>query len=138
MGSASAIWTCLGLFAAWSHCVRASIQPLYDRFAAAYVKNDVVTMLSILSPDYVLVNAVGTKVTRQDYEKTLIMRNMNRAEAADYTVKILEIKPIDNGALIHTRETYADRANHTHEYADRWSLVDGSWRLVETRTLKEN
>lgn len=138
MGTAVFVWIQIALLAAWPQSVRTQIQPLYDRFAGAYVKNDVVAMLSILSPDYVLVNAVGTKTTRHEYERTLVMRNMNRATTADYTVTILEVRPAQDGVLVHTRETYSDRANHTHEYSDRWRFSNGSWLLAETNTLKEN
>ena len=111
--------------------VRKAIQTQYDRWSAAYIKNDVPTLLSILSSDFTLQTGSGKTLTRQQYEAILNKRKPKTPEQMSYTLVIERFKIRGNMATLYTRETQSETdtaaqtqtappEKHIHEYLDRW------------------
>lgn len=115
---------------------RAAIQAQYDRFAKAYVKHDVKTMLAILSPSYKLTNEEGEVISYAEYKADLLARKKAKKKSQGYTVKIASLSLKGDTATARTRETTLSAGKpHVHLYRDVWLRTGKTWRLVSTRTL---
>jgi hypothetical protein len=115
----------------------AEVQQQYDRYAKAYVQNDVETMLSILAPEYKLVKEDGKVVDRAEYKKTLLLRRERNERTSAYTVSFRVISFRQGVLTVESREVQkgSDGANHAHVYRDRWRKMNGVWKLLSTRSL---
>ncbi len=115
---------------------RTAIQAQYDRFAKAYVRHDVKTMLAILSPTYKLTNEEGEVIDYAEYKADLLSRKKAKKKSQAYTVKIDSLTIKGNTATVHTKETtFSAGKAHVHLYRDVWQRTGKTWRLVSTRTL---
>ena len=128
--------------------VRKAIQTQYDRWCTAYIKNDVPTLLSLLSPDFTLQTGSGKTLTRQQYEAILNKRKPKTPEQMRYTLVIERFRVRGSIATLYTRETQSETdataqtqtttpEKHIHEYLDRWVKNGASWQLQFSQTLKE-
>jgi ketosteroid isomerase-like protein len=117
--------------------VRSEIQANYDRFAKAYVQNDVKTMLAIVSPDYTLVNEDKKLITLSEYKVQLEKRRKEGKKSQLYTVKIVSLKQNGNEVSIETMETVTSGpgAAKKHHYLDGWVRTPSGWRLISTETI---
>ncbi len=132
---ASLALACLPLLAPAQ--VRSAIQAQYDRFAKAYVANDVEAMLKILAPEYTLKNAEGEVKTRREYERTLRGRAARGRTTQLYKVRIVSLEVRGDRAEVRSHEVSSgkDGKEHVHVYQDTWRRVKGVWRLAATRSL---
>jgi len=115
----------------------AAIAKQYDRFATAYLANDVNVMLSILSPTYTLEDEAGTKTDYRAYRTQLERRRDQGVVSSAYTVHILSLERKGDTAILGTKEVTKGigGAEHVHRYRDIWKLEKGVWRLASTTTL---
>lgn len=115
----------------------AAIRKQYDRFAQAYVKNDVAVMVAILSPEYTLVDEHGKAVDFKTYRAQLQSRRDMNVVSSAYIVEILSLERKGDTATLATKEVTKGigGADHIHRYRDVWKLEKGVWRLVSTTTL---
>ncbi|HLO97340.1 MAG TPA: nuclear transport factor 2 family protein [Fimbriimonas sp.] len=116
---------------------KSDIQSQYDRFAKAYVKNDVSTMLSIVSPNYTLVNEEKKLITLAEYKVQLEKRRKAGKKNKAYTVTILSLKQRGNEVSVETMETITTGPGTTkkHHYLDGWVRTEAGWRLISTETI---
>lgn len=114
-----------------------AIEAQYTRYAKAYVKNDVKTMLAVLSPKYRLIDEEGNVTTYSEYKADLVARQKAKKKGQAYTVKIDSLTVKGNLATAKTRETSigSDGTAHVHIYQDIWVKNGQSWRLLTTKTL---
>jgi ketosteroid isomerase-like protein len=126
-------------FLAWAHASdsRQAIKLQYDRFAKAYVANDVETMLSVLAPDYRLIDASGRTVPRKEYEKTLRARRRKGTRTPTYEVTIRSFRQSGDRAEVTSEEVSLDAKGkrHVHRYNDSWRQSRGVWLLARSRSL---
>lgn len=115
---------------------RAAIQSQYDRFAKAYVKNDVPTMLKILRPKYVITNEQGVAKSYKEYRKQLEDRKKSGKTSQAYTVQIEKLTREGDTATVETSEvtTAKDGTETVHKYLDVWQKSGSKWQLVSTKT----
>jgi hypothetical protein len=127
---------------------RKAIKGQYDAWSAAYMKNDVDQLLSILSPDYTLKTATGSVITHSEYEVMLNMRKKRNTDTSVYSTEILRLTLHDDVAALLSRETSVTRqkndktgkmetVNHQHDYIDVWAFTGGKWLLKSTVTQRE-
>ncbi len=123
---------------------REAIQKQYDTYAAAYVKNDVKAMVKILTPDYKIFAADGTSRSLKEYRASLQRRRDTGGKVDRYFVKILKLKVKGSKAEIVSEETSvmlakdgSELSKSVHQYADSWFKSRGTWRLKQTKTIKE-
>lgn len=116
---------------------RAAIQAQYDRFAKAYVVNDAKAMLSILAPEYRLINESQNVTTRAAYAKRLWERQKSGVKNKAYTVEIQSLKVRGHRATVLTHEVTEgpDGERRVHKYRDVWRRTGGVWKLASTTTL---
>lgn len=116
---------------------RAAIQAQYDRFAKAYVKNDAKTLLSILAPDFVLINGEGVKISYRQYARQLREREKKGVPGSAYEVKIKSLQVKGSRATVLTNEVSVSKngEEHVHTYRDVWKKIKGQWRLASSTTL---
>jgi hypothetical protein len=114
-----------------------SIQSQYDRFAKAYVANDVKAMLGILSSTYTLTNEDGRTIDYKAYKAQLEERKERGLVSSAYTVQILSLDRKGDTATLATKEVTKGigGTEHVHRYRDVWKLEQGVWRLASTTTL---
>ncbi len=136
MRVASVLSCFLALIAVAHGQARAAIQNQYDRFAKAYVKNDVTTMLKILSPKYVITNEQGVAKSYKEYRKQLEDRKKSGKTSQAYTVQIEKLTRDGDTAMVETSEvtTAKDGTKTVHKYLDVWQKTGSKWRLLSTRT----
>lgn len=129
--------------------VRSDIDHQYKRWGRATVKNDVDTILSILSPDYTLHTYTGTTIPRKDYEASLRKRKASKKPATAYQTKIAKVTVEGKKALVISDETSAVvsvdpvtsrkvKLIHIHRYLDTWVRQSSKWRLQTTVTQVES
>lgn len=113
------------------------IQAQYDRYSEAYVKNDVDTLLSILTDDFVLTDGEGVIHSRADYRKELEERKEQGIKAASYKVQIENVVREGDAASVITREYSSSITEESvvHQYRDVWVLQDGEWKLKSSTTI---
>jgi len=128
--------------------VQKQIQAQYDAWSAAYMKNDVATLLAILTPDYSLKMSNGNTLTHDEYKVVLEQRKKKGQDTTQYATQILRVTLHGDVAAIWSRETMTMKGKnpdtgkpqdiqYQHDYIDVWSFVDGKWLLKGTSTLKE-
>jgi hypothetical protein len=119
------------------------IQQQYDRFAVAYVKNDVMSMLRVLDPSYEIVDIDGTIIPMAKYRTILEGRKQRGQKVAGYSVRIIKLSLSGQTATAMSEETSAAigaqnvKVIKVHQYEDTWAHHRGSWRLKRSKTLKE-
>ncbi|HWA84495.1 MAG TPA: nuclear transport factor 2 family protein, partial [Fimbriimonadaceae bacterium] len=128
--------------------VKKQIQAQYNVWSAAYMKNDVDTLLSILTPDYSIKASNGNLITHSEYEVILNQRKKKGYDATHYSTAILRVTLHGDIAAVWSRETstihgkspqtgkIAD-TQYQHDYVDVWDFVNGKWLLKSTATLHE-
>lgn len=130
---------------------RTALQKRYDQWSAAYLKNDVATLLRILSPDFSLKTGSGRVLTRPQYEVILRKRKPGTSLVTAYAtrVKRLELSRDGNTAMAYTTETTTEKSPpvpdgkkaapviHIHDYRDGWVRRNGQWLLRSSETLEE-
>lgn len=116
---------------------RSEIQAKYDRFASAYVKNDVDAMLSVLSRSYKITSESGSVKSYAQYRKQLVERRRAGRTAKAYRVEIATFEGQGNALNVLTREVTqeTDGTESAHYYRDRWRKEKGGWKLVATLGL---
>lgn len=128
--------------------IREELQKQYDRFAKAYVQNDVETLLSILAPDYTLKDSKGKTTTFAQYKDILKKRKADNKKTSAYKTILTDVKVKGETALATTMEkndTTEDDPNtgelrkvvHIHQYKDTWIRLKGGWRLKRTESAGE-
>ncbi len=117
---------------------QAEIQAQYDRYAEAYVENDVEAMLAILADDFILTDGQGVRHTRKEYEAELKERRESGQKASSYRVEIDSVVREGDAASVITREisTSISEPTAVHQYRDVWVQVDGVWKLKSTTTVE--
>ncbi len=115
----------------------AAIEKQYARFSKAYVKNDVKTMLAILSPEYTITDENGKTLDYKKYKAQLQERKDRGQVSSAYTVKIISLEVKDKVATVGTEEITKGigGVEHVHNYRDIWKKEKGVWRLASTTTL---
>ncbi len=123
---------------------QACIQHQYDRFAAAYIKNDVETMIDILTTDYRLQPSSKKTLNLAQYRSILEARRDRNDHVDRYTVLIRNFHKTHSGADVESEETAVinDRqgqplSTQIHRYADSWVKRGEAWKLRLSRTIEE-
>lgn len=121
--------------AAWGQ-TRAAIQKQYDKYAKAYVSNDVKTMLAILSPKYTLKDDEGKVLSFKDYKAQLLARQKAGRKSSAYVVRIDSLRIRGGQAIVMTSEISQEGATkNVHRYRDVWRKIGKVWKLETTSTL---
>jgi hypothetical protein len=118
--------------------VEQAIRGQYDRWSKAYAANDTATLLSILAPDFELVNAKGKVTSRAAYKRSLLGRPAG-TETVDYRTNVLRLQRRGNRYLVWTEEIVKrGQETHRHRYVDTWSKLKSKWLLSRSKTLSED
>lgn len=114
-----------------------AIQGQYERFAKAYVANDVNVMLAILSPSYTITDENGKTIDFKAYKAQLEQRRDRAQVSSAYTVEILSLERKGDTTTVGTKEITKGigGVEHVHRYRDIWKLQKGVWRLASTTTI---
>lgn len=128
---------------------QSQIESQYRRAAKATLTNDVDTLLSILTPDYVLLTYTGTLLDRKTYEASLRKRHSENQHPDTYKTRIVTIHALQKFAKVISEETSSKvsrdpltdrnlRVIQIHRYVDTWIKVGQTWQLKATATLEES
>lgn len=129
---------------------RREIQARYDQWSKAYMSQDVDTLLSMLAPDYMLVNAKKETTTLAQYSAYLrLKKRSGYKDPMKTSTAIRDLHLQDGNEDVDAVETMVLAATdpktrkpawclHRHLYLDVWHNDDGVWRLHATTTLKES
>lgn len=128
--------------------IQAGIQAQYNAWSAAYMKNEVETLLGMLSPEYTLTTADNRVIERPEYEATLNLRRRANSDTSSYSTQILKLTLDRDAVQVISRETsvshvkneksgVVETVNHMHDYLDRWIYLEGKWLLSSTVTQRE-
>lgn len=127
---------------------RNEIKVQYDAWSAAYMKNDVDKLLSILDPGYTLKAANGQVITHSEYAVMLNLRKKKGPDTTRHSTQILRLTLHDGVAAIFARETTTSKrfnpntkkeqtVDSQHDYVDAWVYSHGKWLLRSTVTQRE-
>lgn len=128
---------------------RAEIQRQYARWSVAARRNDVATIMKIISPDYTLTTASGTVITRKAYQLSLERRKLKASKVPVYTTHLAQLTEFEGKLIAISNEvnqsTITDPITnkritliHTHRYRDTWRKIATQWRLASTVTELES
>ena len=126
-----------------------TIQTQYNRWSAAYAKNDTATLLRILAPDFTLKTSKGTVLNRSTYKAILLKRASTPQEPVAYKTQIKRLLVSRYAATAYTVETVRENKAtggavrtaetiHIHQYRDKWVKRDSQWLLQFSETLAES
>jgi len=111
--------------------------------------NDVDTLLSILSPDYVLTNVQKEATSYKVYKAYLELRRKAPKETTVYKTRIKSLTLHGSLADVDSLEDMTTakpkpgsrtllKSVHTHEYLDVWKFDGKTWLLQSTKTVRES
>ena len=107
-----------------------SIAEQYRKWDAAYLSRDERLADDVLSKRFTLTTGSGTVRDKQTYLVTF----GDSPAPATYTTELLRVKHRGQEIQAWTRET---SDGETHWYLDTWVRERGMWRLLKSRTLRE-
>jgi hypothetical protein len=103
----------------------------YRSWDSAYVRGDAHAAGDVLSKDFKLVTGGGTEIDKATYLVSFGSGELPQ----DYSTKMIRIRSQRAKAKVWTKETADDSV---HYYLDMWVLERGNWRLLGSRTLRED
>ena len=120
----------LAQYQPYDHYPGRSIAAQYRRWDAAYVARDVRKASDVLSNEFRLVTGSGSETDKASY----LVSFRESTAPGEYSTKMLRIKSRGKSAKVWTRET---SDGEVHYYLDTWVKERGWWRLLGSRTLRE-
>ncbi len=120
----------LAQYQPYDHYPGRLIAAQYRRWDAAYVARDVRKAGDVLSEAFRLVTGSGSETG-----KTAYLVSFRESTAPDeYSTKMLRIRSGTYRTQVWTKETSDDEV---HYYLDTWVKERGKWRLLGSKTLRE-
>ncbi len=112
-----------------------AIDEQYRVWDSAYVRNDVRRLDGVLSRGFTITTDHGDTTDRQTY----LVSFRDAVPPKEYRTQMLRVTNSALRASVWTRETQrgADGARRVHYYLDTWISELGTWRLLNSRTLRE-
>ncbi|MCH7944539.1 MAG: hypothetical protein IIC73_00780 [Armatimonadetes bacterium] len=120
----------LAQYQPYDHYPGTAIAVQYRRWDAAYIERDVRVASDVLSREFRLVTGSGNETTKVSY---LVSFRESRAPD-EYATKMLRVKSRRHRAEVWTKET---SDGEVHYYLDTWIKERGEWRLLGSKTLRE-
>ena len=121
------------LFAQYSpydHYPGKSIALQYRRWDGAYIRRDARVARDVLSSEFRLVTVGGNEIGKVSY----LVSFRDSAAPDKYETKMLRIQIRRGRAKVWTKET---SDHEVHYYLDTWIQERGKWRLLGSKTLRE-
>ena len=120
----------LAQYEPYEHYPGTAIAAQYRRWDAAYVSRDLRVASDVLSKGFKIVTGGGSESGKETY----LVSFSGSAAPGEYRTMMLRVKGRGRSAKVWTKET---SDGEVHHYLDTWIKERGEWRLLGSKTLRE-